>query len=163
MLLLRQIMLYWRQLKIKEKLLTLKNKVMDVKTIVLLTIILALVVIIFWLICKLDKALYSLRDSSKCEKHAQEKLDEAVDTILRLEEHIGVVKRLRYEESCKTALMNEIRSMFFFREFKYPGNMKKHFEKRKTSLLSGDYADEEGQVKAQIYDYIIKGISDDCL
>ena len=135
---------------------------MDGKTIVLLVIVLVLLVVVFCLIRKLDKALCSC-GSCKCGKHAQDMLDEAVDTLLKLEEIIGVVKRLRYEESCKTALLNEIHSMFFFREFKDPKKMKEHFEKRRASILSGDYVDEEGQVKAQMYDNIIKSICDNWL
>lgn len=127
---------------------------MDEKTIVLLVVIGFLLVAFIYLACGF------IRICEERGEFAPKKLNEAVTEILKLEEMVGIVKKLRYEESCKKALLEEIHLMFFFEEFKDAPRMKERFEAKINSLLAGDFVDEEDRRLAQMYKDIVEDVRD---
>ena len=98
----------------------------------------------------------------KCRYHAMsemsEQLDEAVDTILRLEEKLALIKSMENERACKEDLMQTVHQLFFFREFKNPEEVHKTLEDKMEHAAGATCFTEESRAVAEMYRKILDDI-----
>lgn len=98
----------------------------------------------------------------KCRHHTMyemsEQLDEAVDTVLRMEEKLALVKSLQYEKACKEDLMEVVKQMFFFRYFKNPKDVYKELEEKMKEAAEATCFVKENQVVAEMYRTLLDNI-----
>ena len=90
------------------------------------------------------------RSSPRCDvsDNRQQRLDEAVDTVLRLSDELKLANNLRYEQAVKNKLLEEFRIIFAYEDLKDPEfvlqrlqahlkqeekNSSDHGERRKTA------------------------------
>ena len=90
----------------------------------------------------------------QCKCQQSDVLKQNVDDLLRLSEQLKIIEQLQHEKVCKDKLMEEIHSMFFFKEFKNPDAILQDFI-QKAKAFSGN-ADKEEEKIAEMYKAIVE-------
>lgn len=98
----------------------------------------------------------------RCRHHKvsemSEQLNGAVDEVLRLEKELALIKMLEYERVCKEDLMQVVHKLFFFREFKNPGEVCNMLEEKMNQAAASTCFTEENQAVAEMYRKILEDI-----
>lgn len=105
---------------------------------------------IFFLACRSTKR----KDKCKCECQQSDVLKQNIDDLLRLSEQLKIIEQLQHEKVCKDKLMEEIHSMFFFKEFKNPDAILQDFIQKAKGF--GGNADKEDEKIAEMYKAIVE-------
>lgn len=120
---------------------------MELEEIIVVLSLIIVILVIMLIRKKREKSCtgYTSKCVEKCVKH-----------ILELSKEIKLIEELQYEKACKEALMEDIHDMFFFKEIKFPKEVKMMFKKKIEELEKSNF--EEDKQIAEMYRQLVAKI-----
>ena len=123
--------------------------------IIVTLLVITAIGLLIWNLVLHDK-LKTNHSENECDKqNISDDIEKAVSSLLRVVDKTNIIEELRYERSCKRDLIEEVKSLIFFKELQDVNIFYNRLKQKEKSLSEKPWNVPEHQALAKMYHELV--------